>query len=62
MKATKTELKQAVGKLLRAAFTEPVVITDHGKDSHVLMTIEHYERLTKEKDKQITPNSDATNT
>jgi prevent-host-death family protein len=45
MKATKTELKQELGKLLRAAFQEPVIITAHGIDSHVLMTMEHYMEL-----------------
>lgn len=45
MKASKTELKQELGKLLRAAFTEPVIIMDRGEDSHVLMTIEHYKEL-----------------
>lgn len=47
MKATKTELKQELGRLLRAAFDEPVIITDRRKDSHVLMTIEYYEEMIK---------------
>lgn len=45
MKATKTDLKNKLGELLRAAFSDPVVITDHGKPSHVLLTIEHYKEM-----------------
>lgn len=45
MEATKTDLKNKLGPLLRAAFTEPVIITDHGEPSHVLLTIEHYKEL-----------------
>lgn len=30
----------------RAAASGPVVITDRGRPSHVLMSIEHYRRLT----------------
>jgi len=55
MKASKTELKQELGKLLRAAFEEPVIITDRHKDSHVLMTIEHYKELMRKiEDKENT--------
>ena len=53
MRATKTELKQELGKLLRAAFKEPVIITDRNKDSHVLMTIEQYEIFLKEKEERL---------
>ena len=45
MEASKTDLKNKLGSLLRAAFTEPVVITDRGVPSHVLMTIEEYKDL-----------------
>lgn len=48
MKATKTELKQELGRLLREAFVEPVIITDRRKDSHVLMTVEFYEKMKLE--------------
>lgn len=47
MEATKTDLKNKYGELLRAAFLEPVVITGHGKPSHVLLTYEHYIDLLK---------------
>lgn len=57
MKATKTELKNKIGVLLRAAYKEPVIVTDRGVTTHVLMTIEEYERLTK--NEELTPNSDA---
>jgi len=42
MKATRTELKNKTGKLLKASYFSPVIITDRGSDSHVLMTIEEY--------------------
>ena len=42
MNISKTELKQEIGKALRAAFSEPVIIMDRRVNSHVLMTYEHY--------------------
>ena len=42
MDISKTELKQEIGKALRAAFLEPVIITDRKVKSHVLMTYEYY--------------------
>lgn len=42
---TKTELTNTVMKVVRATFDGPVVITDRGSDSHVLMTVEDYESL-----------------
>ena len=47
---TKTQLTNTIMKVLRATFEGPVVITDRGSDSHVLMTIEDYELLLGEKD------------
>ena len=52
MRATKTDLKQRLGKLLRMAFTRPVMITDHGEVSHVLMTIEYYNEHVKEESRK----------
>ena len=51
MKATKTNLKNRYGELLRAAFSEPVVITDHGKPSHVLLTYEYFTELKEKAEK-----------
>ena len=35
----------------RAANKGPVFITDHGRPSHVLMSMEHYQRLTGSREK-----------
>ncbi|BCH63093.1 antitoxin [Agrobacterium vitis] len=43
---TSRELNQDVSRAKRAAETGPVVITDRGRPSHVLMTYEDFERLT----------------
>ncbi|MBB3594050.1 prevent-host-death family protein [Rhizobium sp. BK529] len=40
------ELNQDVSKAKKAAEKGPVVITDRGKPSHVLMTYSEFERLT----------------
>lgn len=45
MKASKTQLKNQTGDLLKAAYREPVIITDYGKDSHVLLHIDDYLKL-----------------
>lgn len=42
---TSREFNQDVSAAKRAAAAEPVVITDRGKPSHVLLSIEQYERL-----------------
>lgn len=54
MEATKTDLKNKYGELLRAAFKEPVIITGHGKPSHVLLTYEHYMELKGDTEKKET--------
>ncbi|WP_295701565.1 type II toxin-antitoxin system Phd/YefM family antitoxin [Lapillicoccus sp.] len=43
---TSRSFNQDVSAAKRAAATEPVIITDRGRPSHVLMTIEDYRRLT----------------
>ncbi|RYG98995.1 MAG: type II toxin-antitoxin system Phd/YefM family antitoxin [Alphaproteobacteria bacterium] len=43
---TSRELNHDVGRAKRAAEAGPVVITDRGKPSHVLMTYGEFERLT----------------
>ena len=43
---TSRELNHDVGKAKKAAETGPVVITDRGRPSHVLMTYVEFERLT----------------
>ena len=40
------EFNQNVSAAKRAAESEPVIITDRGRPAHVLISIEHYSRLT----------------
>jgi prevent-host-death family protein len=40
------EFNQNISAAKKAARKEPVIITDRGKPAHVLMTYEHYSRLT----------------
>jgi prevent-host-death family protein len=40
------ELNQDLGRAKRAASKGPVIITDRGKPSHVLLSFEEYKRLT----------------
>lgn len=46
---TSREFNQNVSAAKRAAESEPVFITDRGRPAHVLMSIEHYRRLTGER-------------
>jgi len=41
------EFNQDSGKAKKAARRGPVIITDRGKPSHVLLSIEEYRRLTR---------------
>lgn len=43
---TSRELNHDVGRAKKAAESGPVVITDRGRPSHVLMTYSEFERLT----------------
>ena len=43
---TSREFNQDVSAAKRAAERGPVTITDHGRPSHVLLTVEDYQRLT----------------
>jgi len=43
------ELNQDVTRAKRAAKNGPVFITDRGKPAHVLLSIEEYHRLTKQR-------------
>jgi prevent-host-death family protein len=45
---TSREFNRDVSLAKRAAATEPVVITDRGRPTHVLMSIGEYRRLTGE--------------
>lgn len=47
MEATKTELGNKTGPILRAALREPVMITAHGNPSHVLVSIEQWEEMLR---------------
>lgn len=42
---TSRDFNQDVSAAKRSAATEPVIITDRGKPSHVLLSIEDYRRL-----------------
>lgn len=42
------ELNQDVGRAKKAAMSGPVFITDRGKPAHVLLSIEEYQRLTRQ--------------
>ncbi len=44
------EFNQDVSKVKRAAANGPVFITDRGQPSHVLLTIEDYQKLTGKKE------------
>ncbi|MBW7862359.1 MAG: type II toxin-antitoxin system prevent-host-death family antitoxin [Rhodocyclaceae bacterium] len=46
---TSRELNQDVTRAKKAAQSGPVFITDRGKPAHVLLSIEEYRRLTKER-------------
>lgn len=43
------EFNQAASEAKRAANNGPVFITDRGRPAHVLMSFEHYQRLTKQR-------------
>lgn len=43
---TSREFNQDVSQAKRAARIEPVFITDRGRPTHVLMSVENYRRLT----------------
>ena len=43
------DFNQDVSAAKRAASTEPVIITDRGKPSHVLLSIEQYQRLVADR-------------
>ena len=43
---TSRDLNHDVGRAKKAARNGPVIITDRGKPSHVLMTYAEYERLS----------------
>ncbi|WP_411284909.1 type II toxin-antitoxin system Phd/YefM family antitoxin [Lapillicoccus sp.] len=42
---TSRDFNQDVSAAKRAAATAPVIITDRGKPSHVLLSVEDYDRL-----------------
>ncbi|WP_454715374.1 type II toxin-antitoxin system Phd/YefM family antitoxin [Caulobacter segnis] len=43
---TSREFNQDVSQAKRAARIEPVFVTDRGRPTHVLMSVENYRRLT----------------
>jgi prevent-host-death family protein len=46
---TSRDFNQDVSAAKRSATTEPVIITDRGKPSHVLLSIEDYHRLVADR-------------
>jgi prevent-host-death family protein len=46
-KLSSREFNQDTSKAKRAARRGPVFITDRGRPSHVLLTVEEYQKLTK---------------
>ncbi|MEM8626787.1 MAG: type II toxin-antitoxin system Phd/YefM family antitoxin [Pseudomonadota bacterium] len=44
--ATITTLRRKTGALLKLAQEHPILITRYGKPAFVLMSVEHYERLS----------------
>ena len=44
--ATITTLRRKTGALLKMAQEHPILITRYGKPAFVLMSVEHYERLS----------------
>ncbi len=50
---TSREFNRDVSQAKRAAHTEPVLITDRGQPTHVLLSITDYRRLTGEGDNLI---------
>ena len=62
---TKTEVTRKFSDVSRAAIIEPVVITENGKDRHVVMSFEHYEKIleglhgSKMTSREGTENTDA---
>lgn len=46
---TSRDFNQDVSAAKRSAVTEPVIITDRGKPSHVLLSIEQYHRLVADR-------------
>ncbi len=44
------EFNQDVSRVKRAAVNGPVFITDRGRPSHVLLTIEEYQKITDKKE------------
>ena len=47
------ELNQDVSKAKRATLSGPVFITDRGKTTHVLLTIDEYRRITDKEESII---------
>lgn len=46
---TARDFNQDVSAAKRAAASEPVIITDRGKPSHVLLSIEQYQRMVADR-------------
>lgn len=59
------ELNQALSRIKKSSLTAPVIITDRGRPSHVMMSYAEYQRLTGKKTSIVerlacsTPDDDA---
>jgi prevent-host-death family protein len=54
LRCTSQDLQRKVGPLQEKALTEPVIITNHGRDRLVLMSVDEYMRLKKREKQAIT--------
>lgn len=52
---TKTDVARKFAEIVRETYKGPVIITDTRRDSHVLMTIEDYEKIKQALHEEVTP-------
>jgi len=53
--ATSAELQKSFGRYRETALREPVVITHHGRESLVLLSVEEYRRLQRQDRRTLHP-------
>lgn len=54
MEITSTKLKAKQGQYMMEAIRQPVMITSYGRTTHVLLSIEEYERLLTKAGEEVT--------
>lgn len=52
---TSLDLQQRSGEIQRAAISQPVIVTNHGRPRMVMMTVEEFVRLKRESGEPIPP-------